>query len=738
MDGQGTQEIIRFSVFEANLETGELFKRGLKVKLQEQPFQLLVELLKNAGAVVTREHLKEKLWPGETAGEFDSGLNRAINRIREVLGDSAESPSFIETLPRRGYRFVGPVLAAAPDVVVDAPKAKPFPQPIVRRWKPTIWIASTVALLLAVFWFVHSRQEPPLELKLRQLTTHSIENPISHAAISPDGNYLAYGDLAGIRLQEISTGQTHALPTPNALTENDAWFPTAWFPDGTHMLATALTTDADGRARSSVWSAPVLGNAIQLRDDAFSPAVAPNGSTIAFIANRAFENYPFRPNLVNPWGREIWIMGPNGENARKLVSNDGETLYACVQWSPGGKLLAYIALHTNAKPQAKNIEAFQWDGGASHVLMRDFDGFEFRWLRDGHFLYQKLEPAPNERDSNLWSVAVNPESGKTIGSPRQVTKVPGFSMFEISASSDGKKAVVLNLSESAEVYIGELKTSGQMETPRRLTQDDHANMPFDWTADSKSVIFVSDRTGVTAIYRQEINQELAELIPTGVQPLWVPRVTPDGSSIVYLTVPDYRFPLQSAGRTLMRLPISGGARQVVQHFPNAYGCNLDCPKQAGRDCIIEVDSVGAGNSGSSVFFAFDPLKGPLKELFRQQTRATYANWTVSPDGSHLAKLQDDNSIGILSLNGQLENTIHVNGWPYLVTLDWQADGEALFSAHEGPNKTTLLRVGLDGKIQPLWATNGLTDIWAVASPNGRYLAIKSESSSRNAWMVEGF
>src|ERR1700752_2102582 len=115
MHEPATRRLLRFSVFEADLDSGELFKKGQKVKLQEQPFELLVELLRNPGTVVTREHLKDHLWPGDTAGDFDSGLNRAINRIREVLGDSAESPHFIETLPRRGYRFIGTV--SGPDIV---------------------------------------------------------------------------------------------------------------------------------------------------------------------------------------------------------------------------------------------------------------------------------------------------------------------------------------------------------------------------------------------------------------------------------------------------------------------------------------------------------------------------------------------------------------------------------------------------------------------------------------------
>src|SRR5690242_16697336 len=98
--------LIRFSVFEVDLVSGELFKQGRKVKLQGQPFRLLIALLGRPGEVLAREELQQRVWLSDTAGDFDHGLNRAINKVREALGDSADSPRFIETVPRRGYRFI--------------------------------------------------------------------------------------------------------------------------------------------------------------------------------------------------------------------------------------------------------------------------------------------------------------------------------------------------------------------------------------------------------------------------------------------------------------------------------------------------------------------------------------------------------------------------------------------------------------------------------------------------------
>jgi len=100
---------LRFGVFEVDLAAGELRKNGSRIRLQEQPFQVLATLLQNPGQVVTRDDLRQRIWPADTFVDFDHSLNTAVNKIREALGDSASSPRFVETLARRGYRFIAPV-----------------------------------------------------------------------------------------------------------------------------------------------------------------------------------------------------------------------------------------------------------------------------------------------------------------------------------------------------------------------------------------------------------------------------------------------------------------------------------------------------------------------------------------------------------------------------------------------------------------------------------------------------
>src|SRR6266478_3084009 len=125
-------KVILFGPFAAHLDSGELRRQGHKIRLQAQPFNLLVMLLERPGEVVSREQIREKLWPADTFVDFDHSLGTAINKIRSALNDSAEAPRFVETLPKRGYRFVAEVRAApapAPNVSVAVSESTPEPPP---------------------------------------------------------------------------------------------------------------------------------------------------------------------------------------------------------------------------------------------------------------------------------------------------------------------------------------------------------------------------------------------------------------------------------------------------------------------------------------------------------------------------------------------------------------------------------------------------------------------------------
>jgi TolB-like protein/DNA-binding winged helix-turn-helix (wHTH) protein/Flp pilus assembly protein TadD len=196
-DHQGVQ--LRFGVFELDLRAGELRKHGLRVRLQEQPFQVLALLLEHPGEVVTREELQKKLWPADTFVDFDHGLNKAINKLRESLGDSAESPRFVETVARRGYRFLAevnvadtapvrsPALATQPHPAVEARDRrgladklvlpKPFLPPLALKISGLVLLLLMISL---VTWKLHPWNRPsPVIRSLAVLPFESLSSDAS-------------------------------------------------------------------------------------------------------------------------------------------------------------------------------------------------------------------------------------------------------------------------------------------------------------------------------------------------------------------------------------------------------------------------------------------------------------------------------------------------------------------------------------------------------------------------------
>src|ERR1700749_1748397 len=144
--------IVQFGTFEADLRSGELRKQGKRIKIQEQPFQVLTVLLQHPGEIVTREEFRNQNWPPDTFVDFDNSLNTAINKLRDALGDSANSPRFIETLPRRGYRFIGSIqtessaqLAPGPASPQTPPAELPQPGPKPRSHRKVWFLAGALA-----------------------------------------------------------------------------------------------------------------------------------------------------------------------------------------------------------------------------------------------------------------------------------------------------------------------------------------------------------------------------------------------------------------------------------------------------------------------------------------------------------------------------------------------------------------------------------------------------------------
>ncbi len=218
---------IRFGIFEADLQAGELRRQGYKVKLQEQPFQVLVMLLERPGEVLTREELQKQLWPADTFVDFERGLNRAINKLREALGDDADTPHFVETLPRRGYRFIAPVDTAGPHeveaparnrLVLVQPDLPQFPNRVENdllsaaapKRQVLPWAAAGVLAVIALFgyWKPWRASQSVADRPFLQVDLDVGPDEFSQLAISPDGMRIVFvskGALAIRRLDQTKS-----------------------------------------------------------------------------------------------------------------------------------------------------------------------------------------------------------------------------------------------------------------------------------------------------------------------------------------------------------------------------------------------------------------------------------------------------------------------------------------------------------------------------------------------------
>jgi TolB-like protein/DNA-binding winged helix-turn-helix (wHTH) protein len=199
------QHLIRFGVFQCDLRTGELHKNGIKVKLSDQPFRLLTLLLQRPGELVTRQELRDQLWPAEEFGEFNDGLNTAINKVRAALDDAADNPRFIETVPRRGYRFIAPVEFEVPasqaghaalvsqneNASENVPSYAGFLHGIrFRRFAGGLAVAALIGIAaVSLWWHLHSHVTSAAEMRIRSIAVLPFEN----FSGDPSQNFLAEG-----------------------------------------------------------------------------------------------------------------------------------------------------------------------------------------------------------------------------------------------------------------------------------------------------------------------------------------------------------------------------------------------------------------------------------------------------------------------------------------------------------------------------------------------------------------
>jgi DNA-binding winged helix-turn-helix (wHTH) protein/Tol biopolymer transport system component len=693
----------RFGLFEVDPGACKLYKRGRLIHLQEQPFQVLSVLLDRAGELVTREELKQVLWPTGIVVEFDESLNTAMKKLRIAVGDSAENPSFIETVPRRGYRFLAPVVTVFqedPELILlqaesvqssngfAALPAVPTQQEEVARYAVALswrrWIVlGVLALSVACgfFWWTRVRPSPRADLREQQLTRNSSDNAVSGVAISGDGKYLAFADITGLHLELLQTGEVRDIPPPPEFRHGHVNWAIVWLPDSTRFLAVAF---AMGRPPST-WQASVMGGVLRLvRDDAIAWAVSSDGSSIVFTTAR---------------GGEMWLLDVTGQSPRKLFDAGEHNYFTHAQWSPDGTRLLYIKHVSSAGRFLASMETRALNGGTAGRLLSDTRLRSLHWLRDGRILYVLGEPGLNGASCNYWLTRLEPGGEAFSEKPAQLTHSSGYCMDSTSATTDGKQVAFLKRSSQFSVYFADLSPDAtQISPPKHLTLTEGQEWPAAWTLDSQAVIFVSNRDGNWGFYRQSLNAHEATPILTGLASGGLghifPRLSPDGFWLLYAPAP----PDYTPGSTfeLMRVPMTGGTPEVI-----LKAAMVDTPRCAVAPASL--CAITTLDQGQLVFTSFDPLLGRGgHELarFKIGVNASYT-WALSPDGRRIAILKQSTAqIDVLTLGTQADHKITVQGWNNLMSLDWTADGKGLFTSSMQPS-SVLLHVSMSGETHVL-------------------------------------
>jgi Tol biopolymer transport system component len=287
------------------------------------------------------------------------------------------------------------------------------------------------------------------------------------------------------------------------------------------------------------------------------------------------------------------------------------------------------------------------------------------------------------------------------------------------------------------VYVADVEANGtQITTPRRLMLTESWDHPTAWTADSKAVVFFSDRKGHGSIFKQSLQGDAPEPIETGPGDAIVPRISPDGAWILYVVHPKEGG--LSAPARLMRIPVAGGPAELVL-TANIVDSHR-CARSPATVCAIAERSA---DRRQLIFTSFDPKYGRGGELTRLDVNPTSTDyvWDLSPDGTRIAlrDRSEQQHIMIISLTGHPPQAFQVKGWILAeYGLDWTADGKGLFVSSPVPGGVALLHLDLQGNARPLWEQKGGSVTWGVPSPDGRHLAMPGNTQNSNIWTIQNF
>jgi len=528
-----SSRIIRFSSFEVNLHTGELRQRGQRIKLQQQPLQVLAALLERPGEMVTREELRDKLWPADTFVDFDHSLNAAIKRLRDALGESAERPIFVETVARRGYRFIAPVVqdAPAPSDAYPGPRsgsvppvtprasstaevAESLPKSASRKpWKVAVLVAVAVAVcvLAGIFVWPGRALAPPKLLNAEQITRDGVPK---QDVILTDGSRLYFMETTGahtfLAQASVSGGDTSIIPTPFtniAVTDIS--------PDHSQLLARNFTGTEH---EAQLWTLPLAaGNPTPLSDIVGHSAVwSRDGKQLAFAK-----------------GSDIYLANADGSTPRKLITVTGTAHW--IRFSPDGTRLRFTEALQDDSPSIWEVGV---DGrGHRRVLKEQNDPSSEccgAWNTDGrYYLFVRnvsgrlfIRSISGRRD-DIWAVREAPGLfHRAPSAPFQLTSGP-MSLGPPLPSPDGRRVFAEGVQSRGELVRYESRSRQFAPFLSGISAGE-----LDFSRDGKWVAYVSypERT----LWRSRVDGSENQQLTYSPVAAFLPRWSPDGGQIVYV------------------------------------------------------------------------------------------------------------------------------------------------------------------------------------------------------------
>ena len=652
--GSPPPAIYRFGLFEVDSRSGEVRKGGVRIKLQDQPLQVLLKLLEQPGNVVGREDLRTALWKRDTYVDFDAGLNTVMRRLRDTLGDSAENPTLIETIPRRGYRFIAPV-----DKVVSPEGPEPglaIGLPRRHQRRRLAWVSLGLLLaLLATLALLKFRTSPLVDNPLRftQLTNDGLAKS---GRLLSDGTRVYFSELTPSRrvLVQISRTGGEASPIPTVL-ENPR--PLDISPDGAQILVVT----GEGEEPLPLWMVPVSGG---------SPRRI--GSILASDAGWC----PDVEHLVYASGHDIFLVKRDGSGSHKLVTVDG--FPSGLRWSPDGTQLCFHVWEP--APASVVLWEVAADGTDLHRLLPSSSGLDSSccgtWNRStGIFFFQVL----SEARTDLWAIPrLNKWWPWASAAPVRLTSGPmNFSSPAVNPD-DARELFVVGTLPRAELVRYDSSTGQFLPYLSGVSAEG-----VDFTRDGQWAAYTSYPDGT--LWRCHVSGSERRQLTFPPLRAFMPRWSPDGGLIAFVDISEKPWKIRvisTSGTGLRQVSPAGEAVSDATWSPGG-----------DRLAFGGVDMTHADDPSKFAVRVLDLATGRINTL-PGSSGLFSPRW--SPEGSHMAAINAAAELTILDLAGRSSFTL--SGLKVGSPI-WSSRGDFVYfqDRTEAVVPTRILRLSLPGR-----------------------------------------